>query len=95
MQKKFLIGVDLGTSSTKAALYQVNGKILSQSTADVPLMNPTPGLVEQKNEDFLSSAAHTVRTCTSSQASNQQTSPPLPLILKWQGLDWGMRILNR
>ena len=63
MQKKFLIGVDLGTSSTKAALYQVNGKILSQSSADVPLINPSPGLVEQRNEDFLNSAALTVSNC--------------------------------
>ena len=31
MQKKFMIGVDLGTSGTKAALYQVDGKLVSAS----------------------------------------------------------------
>ena len=63
MQKKYLIGVDLGTSSTKAALYQIDGKLLSEATVEVPLYYPTPGVVEQENEDFYTSAAQTVRKC--------------------------------
>ncbi len=66
MQKKYLIGVDLGTSGTKAALYQIDGKLISDATVEVPLYYPKPGVVEQENEDFYSSAAHTVKKCVES-----------------------------
>lgn len=63
MSQKYLIGVDLGTSGTKAALYQINGKLVAQAAVEVPLHHPKPGVVEQDNEDFYSSAAQTVREC--------------------------------
>jgi xylulokinase len=66
MQKKYLIGVDLGTSGTKAALYQIDGKLISDASVEVPLFYPKPGVVEQENEDFYASAAQTVRTCIES-----------------------------
>jgi xylulokinase len=63
MAKKFLIGVDLGTSGTKAALYQIDGKMVAEASADVPLHYPKPGIVEQDNLDFYTTAAQTVRAC--------------------------------
>lgn len=66
MQKRYLIGVDLGTSSTKAALYQIDGKLISDASVEVPLFYPKPGVVEQENEDFYTSAAQTVRNCIES-----------------------------
>jgi xylulokinase len=66
MAKKYLIGVDLGTSGTKAALYQIDGKKIAEASVEVPLYYPKPGIVEQENEDFYSSAATTVRRCIKS-----------------------------
>jgi xylulokinase len=66
MQKKYLIGVDLGTSGTKAALYQIDGKLIAEDSKEVPLFYPKPGVVEQENEDFYISAAETVRMCIES-----------------------------
>ena len=66
MQKKYLIGVDLGTSATKAALYQIDGKLISAASVEVPLYYPRPGTVEQKNEDFYTSAAQAVQKCIKS-----------------------------
>src|SRR4030043_1505299 len=66
MQKKYLIGIDLGTSSTKAALYQIDGKLISEASVEVPLFYPKPGVVEQENEDFYTSAAKTIRMCIES-----------------------------
>ena len=63
MAKKYLIGVDLGTSSTKAAIYQIDGRKIADSSVEVPLHYPKAGVVEQENEDFYSSAAVTVRRC--------------------------------
>jgi len=66
MAQKHLIGVDLGTSATKAALYQIDGKLIAQAAVEVPLHHPKPGVVEQDNGDFYASAARTVRECVRS-----------------------------
>jgi len=47
MQKRYLIGVDLGTSGTKAALYQIDGKLISDASVEVPLFYPKPGVVDR------------------------------------------------
>ena len=60
---KYLIGVDLGTSSTKAAIYRTDGTLVAESSADVPLLYPAPGVVEQENDDFYRTAAETVGRC--------------------------------
>ena len=60
---KYLIGVDLGTSSTKAALYGVDGALVAEAAADVPLLYPAPGVVEQETDDFYRTAAETVGRC--------------------------------
>ncbi len=59
----YLLGIDLGTSATKAALYTVDGVLVAEAAADVPIRYPAPGVVEQENEDFYRTAAHTVATC--------------------------------
>ncbi len=59
----YLLGIDLGTSSTKAALYTADGVLIAESVAEVPLYYPRPGVVEQESEDFYSTAAQTVRQC--------------------------------
>jgi xylulokinase len=63
MQPKYLIGVDLGTSATKAALYTPDGHLAAEASQEVPLYYPSPGAVEQESEDFYRSAALTVRQC--------------------------------
>lgn len=63
MTKNYLIGVDLGTSATKAALYQTDGTLVVEVGAEVPIYYPQPGVVEQENDDFYQTAAHTISTC--------------------------------
>jgi xylulokinase len=63
MPMKYLIGVDLGTSGTKSALYTTDGELVAECAQEVPLYYPRPGVVEQENNDFYTSAAHTVRVC--------------------------------
>lgn len=62
MKKRYLIGVDLGTSGTKAALYEIDGRKLAEASAEVPIHYPKPGTVEQDDYDFYSTAAQTVNT---------------------------------
>lgn len=68
--KSYLIGVDLGTSSTKSALYQTDGKLIAEASMEVPIYYPKPGIVEQENEDFYQTAAATVRECVKSSGVN-------------------------
>ncbi len=63
MKDRLLIGVDLGTSGTKASLYQLDGKLVAEANREVPLYYPTAGVVEQENLDFYRTAAETVREC--------------------------------
>lgn len=63
MLRKYLIGVDLGTSSTKSALYTAEGTLVARAVEEVPLYYPRPGVVEQENDDFYRTAANTVRRC--------------------------------
>lgn len=63
MEKSYLMGVDLGTSATKAALYKSDGTLVAEATADVPIYYPRPGVVEQENDDFYRTAAETISRC--------------------------------
>ncbi|MBE0698437.1 MAG: xylulose kinase, partial [Anaerolineaceae bacterium] len=63
MKTKYLIGVDLGTSATKAALYRTDGMLVAEASREVPLYYPQPGIVEQENDDFYTTAAATVSAC--------------------------------
>lgn len=66
MASQYLIGVDLGTSSTKAALYRPDSTLVAEAMVEVPLYYIKPGVVEQRSEDFYDTAAETVRTCLQS-----------------------------
>ncbi|MBI9043310.1 MAG: hypothetical protein JEZ06_02420 [Anaerolineaceae bacterium] len=70
MNDKYLIGVDLGTSSTKAALFHINGSIKAIASTDVPIYYPEPGVVEQDSEDFYRTAAKTVQSCITESGVN-------------------------
>lgn len=63
MDQKYLIGVDLGTSSTKASIFAEDGRLIAEDSVEVEIHYPSPGVVEQENEDFYNSAAITVRNC--------------------------------
>ena len=47
MKKSYLIGVDLGTSGTKAALYRTDGTLIAEAGVEVPIYYPRPGVVEE------------------------------------------------
>jgi len=42
-----LLGIDLGTTGCKAAVYSVTGELLGENYLECPLVKPSPGVVEQ------------------------------------------------
>jgi len=63
MAKKYLMGVDLGTSATKAALYRLDGTLVAESSTEVPIYYPEAGVVVQDQEDFYLTASQSISAC--------------------------------
>ena len=47
-----LLGIDIGTSACKIALFDREGRVLSAVTADYPVYYPRPGWAEQNPEEW-------------------------------------------
>jgi xylulokinase len=63
---ELLVGVDLGTTGTKAALYSPEGEAVAESTAETPLRWRGPGEVDQDPEDFYAATVRAIRDCVES-----------------------------
>jgi xylulokinase len=63
MPETYLIGVDLGTMGTKAAIFDTKGSLLALAFEESRLLYPKPGWVEQDPDDFYYSSLRTIRTC--------------------------------
>ena len=46
MPDALLLGVDLGTSAMKTAIFDLDGRCVAESTQRIPLETPGPGLCE-------------------------------------------------
>lgn len=57
----YLIGVDLGTSGTKTALFDERGRRIASRTVEYPLSQPKNGLAEQEPEHWWKAACETIR----------------------------------
>jgi xylulokinase len=60
---KLLIGVDIGTQGTKAALFAENGGCLARAFRPSSLHRPAPGVVEEDPERQVASVCDTIREC--------------------------------
>lgn len=60
MTKSYMIGVDIGTTSTKAVLFEENGAIVAQANMGYPLHQPSPSIAEQDPEQILRAVFHTI-----------------------------------
>jgi xylulokinase len=60
---ELLVGVDLGTTGTKTAVYDPDGKPLAEANAEVPLRWQGPGRVDQDPDDFYRSTLRTISRC--------------------------------
>ena len=55
-----MIGVDIGTTSTKAVLFEENGSIVAQSNQGYPLHQPSPSVAEQDPGQIWQAVVHTI-----------------------------------
>ncbi len=59
-----LLGIDLGTTGVKAALFAANdGHVLSSAFLEYPLFHPQPGWAEQNPADWWDATVSAIRAC--------------------------------
>ena len=66
MSKHFLIGIDVGTQGTKAALFSAEGKCLAENFQKSNLIKPAPGVVEEDPEEQLLAVLNAIKGCVQS-----------------------------
>ena len=60
-----LLGIDIGTTAAKAALFSVDGRLQAVGSAEYPLHHIRPGWVEQQPEDWWQAACNAIRQALS------------------------------
>jgi gluconokinase len=62
MEAAYLIGVDIGTSSTKVIAVRYDGKVMAHHQQDYPTQQPQPGHSEQDPEEILKAVKGGIRS---------------------------------
>jgi len=57
----YLIGFDIGTTSTRCILIDANGKLIESATSDYPMDTPRPGWAEQDPENWWEATVNTIK----------------------------------
>jgi gluconokinase len=61
MSSKYVIGVDIGTTSAKAVLYATDGTVIANHGIEYPLFSPTPETAVQDPEEIFRSVRSSVK----------------------------------
>jgi xylulokinase len=70
---KLLLGIDIGTSACKVAIFDLKGKVLSQSTKEYKVYYPAPGYVEQNPIEWWESICAAIKeTIVSARINSSQ-----------------------
>ena len=52
MPRELLLGIDIGTSACKIAIFERDGKVVGTATEEYPIFYPAPGFAEQEPDDW-------------------------------------------
>ena len=61
MSKDYLLGIGVGTSACKVAIFNKNGKVMASSNGDYPVYYPHEGWAQQKPDDVACSLRRYLR----------------------------------
>ena len=63
MKKQYLLGIDIGTSAVKVALFEASGgnRPVGVTSAEYPTFYPAPGFVEQEPDDWWAAICRSTR----------------------------------
>lgn len=61
MEKNYCLGLDIGTTSAKAVVFGLNGKVIAQFEEMIKTYHPNPGWAEQDPEEILQAVLSAIR----------------------------------
>ena len=59
---RYLLGIDVGTTGTKTVLFDENGTVVADKTAEYPLIQPQNGWAEQNPADWWNAVKSTIKS---------------------------------
>ncbi|MEJ2803897.1 gluconokinase [Comamonadaceae bacterium PP-2] len=71
MTQKIVIGVDIGTTSTKAIAIDVKGRVLAHHAVDYPLLRPEPAAAEQDPQQIFEAVTTVIQSCAAQCRAKQ------------------------
>ena len=82
----YLLGIDIGTSGTKTALFNEKGALIASETAGYPLYQPENGWAEQKPEDWWNAVVTTITAVLQKSGINGEDISGIGLSGQMHGL---------
>ncbi len=73
MHDACMIGVDIGTTSTKAVLYRTDGTILANANQGYPLYTPDAFTAEQDPDQIFQAVLHAIQAVTAKSGQSPET----------------------
>ena len=61
---EYMLGVDIGTTSTKAVLFTTKGEVIGQTNVGYPLHTPNRSTAEQDPEEIFDAVLESIRLIT-------------------------------
>ena len=74
MTKQYLLGIDIGTSACKVALFGKDGKVEAAVSEGYPVYYPHPGWAEQNPDEWWEAVCKAIWTVISSSGDGQSWS---------------------
>ncbi|MFU1796836.1 gluconokinase [Paenibacillus azoreducens] len=72
MSSKRMIGIDIGTTSTKAVIFEENGKVVAKGSEGYPLHTPTSSIAEQDPDQIFAAVLHSVKQAMEKSGTNPE-----------------------
>ena len=62
-KRKLILGVDVGTGSVRAGVFNLRGRMLGVGECPIEIFRPKPDFVEQSSDDIWHAAGRAIRLC--------------------------------
>jgi FGGY-family pentulose kinase len=68
MRDRFYLGVDVGTGSARAGIFDAQGKLIGAASSDLEMLRPADDFVEQSSDDIWRACGTAIQTALASAA---------------------------
>lgn len=89
--KELLLGIDIGTSSCKAAVFKKNGEVAAAANAGYQVSYPKPGYAEQNPDDWWKAVCKATKECMEKGSVNPSDIAGIGV----DGLSWAAVAVDR